>query len=258
MLIEFDKAAMFSASWAKNPLMLRTFTCGTLEVPDATELDVLPAREALRGGLRRIAGWSRWLSATTLLIALAQFTACGTTPESVHPSSAPTQTIPPISELIGRGDAALEQGDRDGARSAWRVAAEQYPAATAPWLRLADDYLKAEDHGNAVLAAQQVLSRDPKNRVANGVIFVSGMRASASALAAFHEGGDYPVGAREEALELNRLLHQLLGNPVYPLPADLPANVGRAVNSRLGSPVGSSDNSETADGAIPKGLDKLK
>ena len=56
------------------------------------------------------------------------------------------------------------------------------PTSKEPWLKLAEDYFEANNYGQAILASQEVLQRDPADSVATSVLAVSGLRVSASAL----------------------------------------------------------------------------
>lgn len=148
------------------------------------------------------------------VFALVALTACSTVPS---PSAAPAQPAPAVvalDEWMARGDAAIQESDHTKARDAWRAAARDYPTAKQPWLKLSEDYFNAADYGNAVLAAQEALQRDPHDRLANSVLAVSGLRLTAGSLAALREDGGYAVGSRDEALAVTRALREALGEPL--------------------------------------------
>ena len=166
---------------------------------------------AVRGGFA-----PRFLSA----LALAALAACSTVPS---PSVAPAQAAPAVvsmDEWMARGDAAIQEGDHTKARDAWRSAARDYPTAKQPWLKLSEDYFNAADYGNAVLAAQEALQRDPHDRLANSVLAVSGLRLTAGSLAALRDDGAYAVGSRDEAVAVTHSLREALGEPVLVPPPD--------------------------------------
>ena len=148
------------------------------------------------------------------VIALVALTACSS---MQSPSVAPAQAAPAIvsmDEWMARGDAAVQEGDHTKARDAWRAAAKDYPTAKQPWLKLSEDYFNAADYGNAVLAAQEALQRDPHDRLANSVLAVSGLRLTAGSLAALRDDGAYAVGSRDEAVAVTHSLREALGEPV--------------------------------------------
>jgi hypothetical protein len=158
------------------------------------------------------------------VVALVAMTACSTVPS---PSVAPAQPAPAIvsmDEWMARGDAAVQEGDHTKARDAWRSAAKDYPTAKQPWLKLSEDYFNASDYGNAVLAAQEALQRDPHDRLANSVLAVSGLRLTAGSLAALRDDGAYAVGSRDEAVAVTHSLREALGEPVLVPPPDTPVH----------------------------------
>jgi len=161
-------------------------------------------QQAIAPALRRAA----------MLACIAVLAACETThsPSATPPKPAPE--IVSLDEWMSRGDAAAKADNHIKAREAWRAAARDYPVAKQPWLKLAEDYFNASDYGNAVLAAQEVLQRDPHDRVANSVLAVSGLRLTAGSLTALREEGSYAVGSRDEAVAVTHALRDALGEPV--------------------------------------------
>ena len=154
------------------------------------------------------------------VLALVAVTACSS---MQSPSVAPAQPAPAIvsmDEWMARGDAAVQEGDHTKARDAWRAAAKDYPTAKQPWLKLSEDYFNAADYGNAVLAAQEALQREPHDRLANSVLAVSGLRLTAGSLAALRDDGAYAVGSRDEAVAVTHSLREALGEPVLVPPPD--------------------------------------
>ena len=154
------------------------------------------------------------------VLALVALTACSS---MQSPSVAPAQPAPAIvsmDEWMARGDAAIQEGDHTKARDAWRAAAKDYPTAKQPWLKLSEDYFNATDYGNAVLAAQEALQRDPHDRLANSVLAVSGLRLTAGSLAALRDDGAYAVGSRDEAVAVTHSLREALGEPVLVPPPE--------------------------------------
>ena len=107
-----------------------------------------------------------------------------------------------------------QQGLNDKSRLTLREAAMAYPAAKEPWLRLAEDYFRQSDYGNAILAAQEVVQRDNKNPIAQSVLAVSGLRVSAQALGELRDRSRFEVGSKGEAVELTRQMRVHLGEPV--------------------------------------------
>jgi tetratricopeptide (TPR) repeat protein len=143
---------------------------------------------------------------------------CATPPP---PAAEVAPAVVSLEEWLARGDAARKDGLHEAARSAYREGAKAYPTDKQPWLRLADDYFNTGDYGNAVLAAQEAAQRDPRDNTAHSVLAVSGLRITAGSLAALREQSGYPVGSREEALDVTRRLREALSDPSL-LPPALP------------------------------------
>ena len=206
-------------------------------------------------------------------VALAAMTACATAPSPSVAPAVPAPAIVSMDEWMARGDAAIQEGDHTKARDAWRAAARDYPTAKQPWLKLSEDYFNASDYGNAVLAAQEALQRDPHDRLANSVLAVSGLRLTAGSLAALRDDGAYAVGSRDEAVAVTHSLREALGEPVLVPPPDTPvhkhvAKAARTAQHASGAaeavpPVASAPAAappRTAAATPPSGnpLDKLK
>jgi hypothetical protein len=134
---------------------------------------------------------------------------CSSTPKT-PPVEAPAQ--PSLQELLQQSEAAAKQGSRDLARSRYREAAAAYPTSKVPWQKLAEDYFEKADYGNAILAAQEVLQRDPQELVAHSILAVAGLRVSATSLTALREQRNgVPTNTRDEAAALTRTLRETLG-----------------------------------------------
>ena len=185
----------------------------------------------------------RQLVAVGIVATLAACAAPPSRPTGSTPAPAPAPAVVSMDEWMNRGDAALKEGDHVKARDAWRTAARDYPTAKQPWLKLSEDYFNAADYGNAVLAAQEALQRDPRDRTANSVLAVSGLRLTAGSLAALREDGSYPVGSRSEAVSVTMALREALGEPVLVPPPDSASKTKKPVARRAGRPNGA----ESAD-----------
>jgi tetratricopeptide (TPR) repeat protein len=127
---------------------------------------------------------------------------------------------PTLESFLSQATQAQADGQREKARGLYRDAAKAYPTDKTPWLKLAEDYFAAGDYGNAVLAGQEVLERDPQDTTANSLLAVSGLRITAGSLKALRKDAEYPVGSREEALAVTRSLRETLGEtallPIVP------------------------------------------
>jgi tetratricopeptide (TPR) repeat protein len=141
------------------------------------------------------------------------FTACATTAPPPAPVAAPA--VQSLAQYMQEAGKASTEGSKLRSRELYYAAAKTYPASKEPWLKLAEDYFEASNYGQAILAAQEVIQRDPDDSLATGVLAVSGLRVSASALSTLRkQQSSLNGGTRTEAESLARLLRDLLGEPV--------------------------------------------
>ena len=168
---------------------------------------------------RTVARLSRSLSLALVGAVLAA--SCATKP----PDPAPAPQVQPLAQYMA--EAAKARSDRMAAkeRDTYRTAARVYPTAKDPWVKLAESYFEAQDYGNAILAAQEVLQRDAADQMASGVLAVSGLRVSTQALQSLRgQNNSLPADTRSQAEGLARTLREVLGEPVLvPKPADVGA-----------------------------------
>lgn len=161
---------------------------------------------------QRVLSKHRWIGA---LVATVWLAGCST----VSTAPPPAPAVQPLAQYMQEADQALAGGSREGSRELYRTAARHYPTSKEPWLELAEDYFEVADYGQAILASQEVLQRDPGDHVATSVLAVSGLRLSATALSMLRQGNLSP-NARTEAEGLARTLREVLGEPVLvPRPA---------------------------------------
>lgn len=153
---------------------------------------------------------------TSCLVVLAALWICAgcASVEPVVSASRATLAQQSLEAYLQQAVGESQQGLNDKARLTLREAAMAYPAAKEPWLRLAEDYFRQSDYGNAILAAQEVVQRDNKNPVAQSVLAVSGLRVSAQALGELRDRNRFEVGSKGEAVELTRQMRAHLGEPV--------------------------------------------
>ena len=163
--------------------------------------------------------------AASLLISLI-LTGCAAPP--VVPKATAAPAVQSLQQYMQEASQASTEGRKEAARDAYRAAAKNYPTSKEPWLKLAEDYFEGANYGQAILAAQEVVQRDPKDSLATSVLAVSGLRVSASALSTLRQQQTaLNGGTRTEAEGLARILRDVLGEPVLvPRPGTTPQTAG--------------------------------
>lgn len=157
---------------------------------------------------------ARAASVAVLGAVLLGVAGCSTSPKQDE-AKALGSKAEPLTEYMNRAQAAEAlEGGRERARLIYRDAAKAYPTDKRPWLRLAQSYFDVADYGNAVLAAQEVVQRDPADGVAQGLLAVSGLRISTAALSALRSRNDLNTSTRSEAEDMARNLRAILGESV--------------------------------------------
>ena len=162
----------------------------------------------------------RTLRRQLIALAAACLAGCAQTPP-------PAQTAPaiePLQQTMQRAGEASAQGGKDRARELYATAARTYPTSKEPWQKLAQDHFESKNYGQAILAAQEVLLRDPADNIATSILAVSGLRVAAAGLIGMRQQQNRLNGdTRTEAEDIVRKLRELLGEPVL-----VPAATGAA------------------------------
>jgi hypothetical protein len=172
-----------------------------------------------------------------MAVVVALLAGCASTDKLSDAGLPGSAAQPPLEGFLQQAQAASQQGLHDKSRRTLREAAMAYPAAKEPWLRLAEDYFRQGDYGNAILAAQEVTQRDARHPLAQSVLAVSGLRVSAQALGELRERSSFEVGSRDEAVELTKQMRAHLGEPVLvPVKADPAADGGRTATTPVVRP----------------------
>jgi len=133
--------------------------------------------------------------------------ACAT-PQPAVPAK---PAVPTMDELLTKAGEASSAGRKEEAVTLWKQAAAAYPADKAPWANIAQARYDAGQYGDAIVSAQEVLVRDPNDRLANSIIAVSGLRLSTRALADLSRQNNLSSSVKTESQELAKLLRESLG-----------------------------------------------
>ena len=155
-------------------------------------------------------------------------------------------------QYMADAEQKLKAGQRESAVTALSEAAKIAPTRKEPWLRMAQIHFENNNHGQAITAAQEVLSRDLADRSARSILAVSGLRVSVKALSELRASNGLSGDARTEAESLARTLRDSLGATVLvPTPANPVSRPGVANGQRpasTGSSAGSSPSTPASSG----------
>ncbi|ATD63821.1 hypothetical protein CNX70_13710 [Janthinobacterium svalbardensis] len=122
--------------------------------------------------------------------------------------------------MMAKATQATSSGNNEAAMGLWKQAAVEFPADKNPWARMAQTRYEAGQYGDAIINAQEVLVRDPADKLANSVIAISGLRLSTRALADLSRQNNLSGPLRTESQDLAKLLRESLGETVLvPTPA---------------------------------------
>ncbi|MDY7579032.1 tetratricopeptide repeat protein [Herbaspirillum sp. RTI4] len=119
-----------------------------------------------------------------------------------------------IEGVIAEADAAKKSGQIDKAARVLKAGTVAFPAEKAPWIRLAQMKFDSDNYVDAIAYALEGLQRDPKDKLANSIVAVSGLRLSTKALNDLRSQNDLNGSIRVEAQGLAKTLRESLGESV--------------------------------------------
>jgi tetratricopeptide (TPR) repeat protein len=124
------------------------------------------------------------------------------------------KTADSYEQYLADAEQKLKAGQRETAIAALSEAAKVAPTRKEPWLRMAQIHFDTANYGQAITAAQEVLSRDGTDKGARSILAVSGLRVSLKALSELRADNALSGDARTEAESLARSLRDTLGATV--------------------------------------------
>lgn len=161
------------------------------------------------------------------VVCAAALSACTTAP--VAPA-APVK--PSIEDMLAKANVASNAGQKEQAVTLWKETAVAYPSDKTPWSNIAQTRYDAGQYGDAIVNAQEVLVRDPNDKLANSIIAISGLRLSTRALSDLSRQNNLSGSLRTESQDLAKLLRESLGETVLVPPAAAPAAAPRATAAK--------------------------
>jgi len=117
--------------------------------------------------------------------------------------------------LISQAESAVTAGRVDAALVFFADAGDADPTLKEPWVRTAQLQFDKGNYAHAIIAAEEVLQRDPDDLVADGILTVSGFRiANASLQRLQGRGALSSETARREAETLAATLQSTMGDDI--------------------------------------------
>lgn len=157
----------------------------------------------------------RFIGAASCAATLAACTA--TAPVAIEKPAVPT-----MEDLLGKATQASGAGQKEQAVTLWKQAATAFPTEKQPWVNIAQARFDAEQYGEAIVNAQEVLVRDPNDRVANSIIAISGLRVATRALSDLSRQNSLSGTTKTDAQEMAKMLRETLGESVLVKDAGTP------------------------------------
>ncbi len=133
---------------------------------------------------------------------------CASTPKAKAPP-------PSFDAVMSQAEAQVATAGADAAITAFEDAAKVDPTRKEPWVRIAQLQFDRNNYARAIVAAEEVLQRDPDDLVADGVITVAGFRIANQSLQRLQGRGALASDtARKEAETLAATLRATMGDSI--------------------------------------------
>ena len=133
--------------------------------------------------------------------------------------------------LMSQAESAVTAGRVDDALISFNDAAKADPTRKEPWVRTAQLQFDKGNYAHAIIAAEEVLQRDPDDLVADGILTVGGFRIANTSLKRLQgRGALSSETARREAETLADTLKATMGDQI--LAADEPKKAEKPRRTR--------------------------
>jgi hypothetical protein len=119
-----------------------------------------------------------------------------------------------LESMLAAAETELAKGKREQAVVLLTEAAQVNPTSTVPWMKIANVWFEAGNYPSSILAANEVLQRDPSSQEAKSLLVVAGLRVAASAVSGLRPSGNIGVNVRTDAENLTNSLRDVLGEKV--------------------------------------------
>jgi tetratricopeptide (TPR) repeat protein len=126
-----------------------------------------------------------------------------------------------FNKALADADAVAKSGDQTRALALYDQLAKSDPTREEPWSRIAQIQFAQAHYGQAIVAAQEALSRDQNDREAKSVLAVSGLRVATESLGQLRQDAALAGDAKSDAQVLAHQLRDTLGqSTLFPEDAD--------------------------------------
>jgi tetratricopeptide (TPR) repeat protein len=126
-----------------------------------------------------------------------------------------------FNKALADADAVAKGGDQTRALALYDQLAKSDPTREEPWSRIAQIQFSQSHYGQAIVAAQEALSRDQTDREAKSVLAVSGLRVATESLGQLRQDAALAGDAKSDAQVLAHQLRDTLGqSTLFPEDAD--------------------------------------
>jgi tetratricopeptide (TPR) repeat protein len=157
---------------------------------------------------------------TTVVLACAAIVGCATQ------NGATPAATEAFNKALADAAAVAKSGDQTRALALYDQLTKMDPTREEPWSRIAQIQFQQSHYGQAIVAAQEALSRDPTDRDAKSVLAVSGLRVATESLGQLRQDSALAGDAKSDAQVLAHQLRETLGeNTLFPEEAEKKAVV---------------------------------
>lgn len=155
-------------------------------------------------------------------------------------------------QSMAEAEKALEQKSADQAVAQFEEIAVRNPSKGLPWSYIAKIRFDEQKYGQAIVAADEALSRDPDDFVAKSVRAVGGLRVAMQSLADLRADALLAGNARADAVALAAAMRETLGQDVlFPEGRRPPPRPRQPPRKADPAPASASPSSAASTGAVP-------
>lgn len=148
---------------------------------------------------------------------LACVTMVGCATQNANMQSSPEA----FNKALSDADTVAKSGDQTRALALYDQLTKADPTREEPWSRIAQIQFAQSHYGQAIVAAQEALSRDQTDREAKSVLAVSGLRVATESLGQLRQDAALAGDAKGDAQVLAHQLRETLGqNTLFPEEVD--------------------------------------